>query len=88
MEIGIAVLSAVSGIILGWAAREREVKKEARSEGELKKDVEYIKEGVDDIKEQIKEQGAKVDNACERIAKLEAKDQEQDRRIAALEARR
>ncbi|WP_234404920.1 hypothetical protein [Paenibacillus bouchesdurhonensis] len=50
----VGLVAAISGVILGWTGRSRQIRKEGRSdgsgEGALRQDVEYIKRGVDDIK--------------------------------------
>jgi hypothetical protein len=67
----IAVISAISGIALGWLGGARTVKKDLVRRlvqaPFYKRNVEYIKRGVDDIRIDLRMQGQKVDNLTERV---------------------
>lgn len=87
------VVAAVSGVILGWWGRTREIKRdikeEAKSEAStdtaLKMDVNYIKKGVDDIRIEQKVQGQKVDALCERVTRVEESSKQAHKRIDRME---
>ncbi len=75
ISIVVAVLAAISGILLGWSARAREKQKEQKQagyeDGALKTDMEYIKCGVDEIKQDMRMQGRKMDGFAERLVRVE-----------------
>lgn len=85
----ITIMAAVSGIILGWTARARELKKEgeqeASAEAFLRSDVEYIKRGIDDIRVEQKTQGQTVAVLCERVTRVEESSKQAHKRIDRLE---
>lgn len=85
----ITVVAAASGIVLGWTARAKEIKKEgeqeASSEAFLRSDVEYIKRGVDDIRVEQKAQGQRVDSLAERVTRVEESSKQAHKRIDRLE---
>jgi hypothetical protein len=74
---------------LGWAARAREQKREARTDGcedgVLKTDVEYIKRGVDDIRLDMRAQGQKLDGLAERVTRVEESAKQAHKRIDRLD---
>lgn len=92
----IAVLAAISGIVLGWTARSREVKKEIRTEAAketeidtvLKTDMEYLKRGVDDIRFEQRAQGKKMDDLGERVTRVEESSKQAHKRIDRIEQER
>ncbi len=75
ISIVIAVLAAISGILLGWLARAKERQKEDKQagyeDGALKTDVEYIKCGVDEIKKDMRMQVQRMDTLSERLVRVE-----------------
>ncbi|MFU1798704.1 hypothetical protein ACM1RC_33030 [Paenibacillus azoreducens] len=85
----IAVVSAISGIALGWLGRARTVKEEVAKEAEagatLQTDVEYIKRGVDDIKVDLRMQGQRVDGLSERVTRVEESTKQAHKRLDKLE---
>jgi peptidoglycan hydrolase CwlO-like protein len=66
---------ALGSFILGLSRHSRESKHEAAqgaAEGAtIKKDIEYIKNGIDSIRGDIKAQGEKVDRLSERVTRAE-----------------
>lgn len=85
----IGIIAAVSGMALGWVARTREQKREARNDGcedgALKTDVEYIKRGVDDIRVDMRVQGQKLDGLAERVTRVEESAKQAHKRIDHME---
>lgn len=71
----IAALAAISGILLGWSGRAREARREDKGEAAasaaLRADMEYIKRGVDEIKQDLRAQGEDIDRLRERMTKAE-----------------
>lgn len=71
----IAALAALSGILLGWTGRARESRREEKGEAAasaaLRADMEYIKRGVDEIKQDLRAQGNDIDLLRERVTKVE-----------------
>lgn len=85
----LAVVGTVSGIVLGWTARAREIKKgianEAKEDAEaaatLQTDVAYIKRGIDDIKVDVRAQGQRVDCLSERVVRVEESAKQAHKRL-------
>lgn len=88
----VSVAAALSGIVLGWAARAREEKKETRSETEreatLRTDMEYLKRGVDDIRIEQRSQGQRMDAMGERLTRVEESSKQAHKRIDRIEGRK
>jgi hypothetical protein len=70
-----AVITALSGMALGWLGRTRTIKQDAAHDAgtvtALQTDLEYIRRGVDDIRLDQKVQGQQIVALGERIARLE-----------------
>ncbi|MCL6458487.1 MAG: hypothetical protein K6T85_10830 [Gorillibacterium sp.] len=85
----ISVIAAISGVMLGWAGRERSVKSEAKSDASssavLHTDVEYIKRGVDDIRLEQRAQRSQIDDLTVRVAKLDESAKSLHKRVDRLE---
>ncbi|BFH63891.1 hypothetical protein PAJ34TS1_44830 [Paenibacillus azoreducens] len=85
----VAVISAISGIALGWLGRARAVKhdvaQEAGAGASLHTDVEYIKRGVDDIKVDLRMQGQRVDDLSTRVTRVEESAKQAHKRLDRLE---
>ncbi|MFU1797669.1 hypothetical protein ACM1RC_27645 [Paenibacillus azoreducens] len=83
------MISAISGIALGWLGRERTVRKDAAQEAgagaSLHTDVEYIKRGVDDIRADVRMQGQRMDGLSERLTRVEESAKQAHKRIDRLE---
>ncbi|MDX5091608.1 hypothetical protein SD939_10360, partial [Lactobacillus crispatus] len=71
----IAVAAGVSGIVLGWMGHARSNKRDgeirASQDAIQKRDIEYIKRGVDDIKDAQKDRDRKTDEMAERLTRVE-----------------
>jgi hypothetical protein len=85
----IGVIATLSGIILGWTARAKDVKKEVRKDAEidtaLRTDMEYLKRGVDDIRLEQRSQGQKMDVFGERLTRVEESSKQAHKRIDRIE---
>jgi hypothetical protein len=85
---GISVIGVISGIILGWSARSRDMKKETISEAKddafIKVDMEYIKRGVDDIRVDLRSEAQKTDELAERVTRVEESAKQAHKRIDEL----
>ncbi len=77
IHIMMAVLSAISGILLGWIAHARQKQNEERQagykDGELKTDMQYVKRSLDSIRSDIKEQERRLDDFSGRLIRVESK---------------
>ncbi|MBO9599844.1 MAG: hypothetical protein J7559_18735 [Cohnella sp.] len=84
----VGAAAAVSGIMLGWAARTRtireDVRKDASSGAILHTDVEYIKRGVDDIRLEQRAQGQRIDVLAERVTRIEESVKQAHKRLDHL----
>ncbi|MDU5947694.1 MAG: hypothetical protein E6Z15_11535 [Paenibacillus macerans] len=85
----LSVLSAISGIALGWAGRARtiqqDVAQESAADAVQRADVEYIKRGVDDMKVEQKLQGQRFEAFSERLTRVEESAKQAHKRIDRLE---
>lgn len=88
----ISIIATLSGVLLGWSGRSREVKKEIKSEAvsgaALRQDVEYIKRGVDDIR--VEQRAMREDMSClaERVTRVEESAKQAHKRIDGMEGKR
>lgn len=84
----VSVLAALSGLILGWLGKAREIKKETKQEAEtataIKMDVKYIKHGIDDVRIELRSQGQRVDSLAERVTRVEESTKQAHKRIDEL----
>lgn len=85
----VAMIAALSGIVLGWLGRNRTVKhdivREAGADAVQRTDVEYIKRGVDDIRVDLRMQGQRLDGLAERVTRVEESSKQAHKRIDRLE---
>ena len=85
----ISLIAAISGIILGWVARARTVKRDAINDvtGEvvMKQDIKYIKQGVDEIKKELHCQADDIGKLSERVTRVEESSKQAHKRIDKLE---
>jgi hypothetical protein len=81
----IAAAAAISGIVLGWLGRSRTVRQDGAEDGELRASVKYIRDGVDDLRVEIRSQGQRYDMLAERVTRVEESAKSAHRRIDRLE---
>ncbi|OBZ08937.1 hypothetical protein A8L34_22575 [Bacillus sp. FJAT-27264] len=85
----VAMIAAVSGIVLGWMGKtqafKKDVAQEAGSGASLRTDVEYIKHGVDDVRFELKDQVRRFDALTERVTRSEERINQAHKRIDKLE---
>lgn len=81
----ISVAAAISGIVLGWLGRSRAVRQDGAEDGELRASVKYIRDGVDDLRVEIRSQGQRYDMLAERVTRVEESTKQAHRRIDRLE---
>lgn len=85
----IALLAAVSGIVLGWMggtkAYKDEIAQEAGADASLHTDMSYIKRGIDNIQMDLRTQSQRMDGLSERITRLEESSKQAHKRIDRLE---
>jgi len=88
----ISVVAAISGMILGWSARAKEIRKDAEKDTEiqtaLRTDMEYLKRGVDDIRIEQRTQGKRMDEFTERLTRVEESSKQAHKRIDRIEQER
>lgn len=81
----ISVVTAISGLILGWAGRTRSLRQdiiqEAGADALQRADVDYIKRGVDDIRLEQRVQAQRVDALSERVTRVEESAKQAHKRI-------
>ena len=85
----IAIIAALSGIILGWWARARDMKKQIEQDTQeetetavsLRSDMDYIKRGVDEIRVDLRSQGQRMDALAERVTRVEESAKQAHKRI-------
>ena len=89
-----AIVTGLSGILLGWLAHIKTARKDAVDtatrdtaiDTALKSDVDYIKRGVDDIKLDMRAQATKIEDIDRRVARVEEAQKSARHRLDMLEA--
>ncbi len=81
----ISAATAISGIVLGWLGRSRTVRRDGAEDGELRASVNYIRQGVDDLRVELRAQGQRYDMLAERVTRVEESAKQAHRRIDRLE---
>ena len=82
----VSAAAAISGIILGWLGRARTIRKDGAEDGELRASVNYIRQGVDDLRVELRAQGQRYDLLAERVTRVEESAKQAHRRIDRIEA--
>lgn len=81
----IALIAAISGMLLGWMGRTKafkdEVAQEATADASLHTDVSYIKNGISDIRVDIRELGRRMDDFSERLTRVEESAKQAHKRL-------
>ncbi|QCT03800.1 hypothetical protein E6C60_3089 [Paenibacillus algicola] len=81
----IALIAAISGIVLGWIGRTRSYRQdliqEAGADALQRADVDYIKRGVDDIRLEQRVQGQRIDALSERVTRVEESAKQAHKRL-------
>ena len=85
----IGVAGTISGILLGWLGRSRTVRQdtatEAASDAELRASVNYIRQGVDDLRVEIRAQGQRYDMLAERVTRVEESAKQAHKRLDRID---
>ena len=81
----ISVVSAISGMLLGWKGHANDVKaRDTQSTSDntkLKTDLDYLIRGVDDIRREQKSQDRKLDDISDRVTRVEESAKSAHKRI-------
>lgn len=84
----ISAAAAISGILIGWAGRARanrqDIRQDAESDAVMRRDVEYIKQTVTDIRADMRLQGQRMDDISERLTRVEESSKQAHKRIDEL----
>jgi len=81
----VSAAAAISGIVLGWLGRSRTVRQDGAADGELRASVNYIRQGVDDLRVEIRLMRQDYADLVERVARVEESAKSAHRRIDRLE---
>jgi len=85
----ISAAAAISGILLGWLGHSRTVRQDiwqdGTQEGELKATINYIRQGIDEVKVELKARGQRYDMLAERVTRVEESAKQAHKRIDRLE---
>lgn len=85
----IAVAAGVSGIVLGWMGRSRanrqDIEQRASADAIQKVDIEYIKRGVDDIRDEQRSQGRAIEKLSERVTRVEESAKQAHKRLDRID---
>ena len=81
----VSAAAAISGIVLGWLGRSRTIRQDGAQDGELRASVNYIRQGVDDLRVEIRSQGQRYDMLAERVTRVEESAKQAHKRIDKLE---
>ena len=82
----ISAAAAISGMVLGWLGRSRTIRDDGTQDGELRASVNYIRQGVDDLRVEIRSQGQRYDMLAERVTRVEESAKQAHKRIDRLES--
>lgn len=85
ISVMISIAAGLSGIVLGWLGRSRAVRQDGAEDGELRASVKYIRDGVDDLRVEIRSQGQRYDMLAERVTRVEESAKQAHRRIDRIE---
>jgi len=83
----VAVISSISGIVLGWLGRSRTVRQDAAKDGELRASLNYIRQVVDELRIEFKSANQRYDLLAERVTRVEESTKQAHKRIDRLEGR-
>lgn len=88
MSVIIAFLTLVSGALgvwISWVTFNRKQRKDSHQEGEsrgvMASDLGYIKAGIDDLKQEHREDRARIDRLGERVTRCEESTKQAHKRI-------
>ncbi|MBP1905862.1 hypothetical protein J2Z32_002510 [Paenibacillus turicensis] len=85
----LAVITALSGMALGWMGRTRTIRQDAAQDAgtvtALQTDLEYIRRGVDDIRLDQRVQAQRLDALSERVTRVEESTKQSHKRLDRLD---
>lgn len=85
----LAVITALSGMALGWMGRTRTIRQDAAQDAgtvtALQTDLEYIRRGVDDISLDQRVQSQRIDALSERVTRIEESAKQAHKRLDRLD---
>jgi hypothetical protein len=85
----LAVVTALSGMALGWMGRTRTIRQDAAQDAgtvtALQTDLEYIRRGVDDIRLDQRVQSQRIDALSERVTRIEESAKQAHKRLDRLD---
>lgn len=84
---GAAAISAICAIITFLATRKDRVEDSAENAANMKNDLKYVRDSVDNIRLDIKDMLRKQNEMSERLAKDDLRLKELDRRVTNIERR-
>lgn len=83
--IGCTILGTLLGYLNWNRNRDCDIKKDAVSDGELKADISYIRQGVEDIRVDMRVQQSHTEELRERVTRVEESTKQAHRRIDDLD---
>lgn len=85
LNVLIGIISAIVGMILGCLAWRRndksDTKEEAKENGELRADITYIRNGIEDIRVDMRAQVQRHGELAERVTRVEESTKQAHKRI-------
>lgn len=67
------LVSVIVAIIVARRNKDKDIRREAQEYGEMRSDLAYIKQGIDDLKKNQTKHDEKLDDLTERVATVETK---------------
>ncbi|MHC1747504.1 MAG: hypothetical protein AB9856_03835 [Cellulosilyticaceae bacterium] len=67
----LGVLSPLVAVITYITGTKKEIKTDGQDQGELRADIKYIRNGVEDIRVDMRVQDSKIDGLTERVTRVE-----------------
>lgn len=85
----LAVITALSGMALGWMGRTRTIRQDAAHDAgtitALQTDLDYIRRGIDDIRLDQRVQSQRIDVLSERVTRIEESSKSLSKRVDKIE---
>ena len=82
----LGVLSPLVAVITYIKGTGKEIKTDGQDQGELKADIKYIRNGVEDIRVDMRVQDSKIDGLAERVTRVEESAKQAHHRVDEIKS--
>lgn len=95
MQVDVGILFGIAGTVFGiamaylnWRRNSNmDLQLSATGQGELRTDIKYIKQGINDIKSDMRERDKEIGELSERVTRVEESSKQAHKRIDGIEKR-